>query len=593
MSRFHTSILFFTLMTFASLVGCSSSSKSVQVPQKLRPFEKFSNEFFNELQSLNPSFAVGIGLHQYDDQLTIPDDQYRQRMLDFYAQSKTKLKGFDHSQLNSSELMDYHLMLNYLERAEWSSNTFKSWQWDPSNYNLGEDIALVLESPQKSEKEKALAVSKKMALFPKYYEAALKNISKPTREHLALAIKQNKGTVEYLKSTVQSKSRSLRGDPEKEFQTHLKTAVEATENFVRDLEKLNESASKSKFRSAYRDFRLGQKLYSEKFSFDLQSSFTSEEIYKRALKMRQETHSSMAKIADDLWPKYFPGQKPPKDSMKKMREVIAKVSQNHVKASEFVPTIQKQVPELWDFVVATDLMTLDPKKKLQVRETPTYQRGFAGASVDSPGPYDGDRETYYNVTPLEGMTPEQEESYLREYNNYTLQILNIHEAIPGHYVQLVYASKNPSLAKKIFGNGTMVEGWAVYSELAMMEAGYGNREPELWLMYYKWRLRVITNTILDYGLHNLNLSRDKAIQMMVRDAFQEQEEAEKKWIRAGVSQVQLVSYFAGFVEILDFREELKKKMGDKFNLKQFHEKFLSYGSAPIKYIKEQMRKEML
>ena len=565
----------------------------MQTPEELTPFERFSNEFFNELQTLNPSFAVGIGLHQYDDQLTIPDDQYRQRMLEFYSQSKTKLKAFDSSQLNPSELMDSHLMLNYLERAEWSSNTLKSWQWDPSNYNLGEDIALVLESPQKSEKEKAQAVSKKMSLFTKYYEAALKNISKPTREHLALAIKQNKGTVEYLKSTVQSKGRSLRGDQEKEFQTNLRLAIAATESFVRELEKLNEAAAKSKSRNAYRDFRLGKKLYSEKFNFDLQSSFTSEQIYQRALKMRQETHASMAKIADQLWPKYFADQKPPKDSMKKIREVIAKVSQSHVKASEFVPTIQKQVPELWDFVVATDLMTLDPKKKLQVRETPTYQRGFAGASVDAPGPYDGDRETYYNVTPLEGMTPQQEESYLREYNNYTLQILNIHEAIPGHYVQLVYASENPSLVKKIFGNGTMVEGWAVYSELAMMEAGYGNRAPELWLMYYKWRLRVITNTILDYGIHNLNLSKDKAIQMMVRDAFQEQEEAEKKWIRAGVSQVQLVSYFVGFVGILDFREEMKKKMGDKFNLKQFHEKFLSYGSAPIKYIKEQMRKEML
>jgi uncharacterized protein (DUF885 family) len=195
-----------------------------------------------------------------------------------------------------------------------------------------------------------------------------------------------------------------------------------------------------------------------------------------------------------------------------------------------------------------------------------------------------------------GWSKERIESYLREYNHYILQILNIHEAIPGHYTQLVYSNQSPSIIKSIFGNGTMIEGWAVYTERMMLENGYGAEKgateasPEMWLMYYKWNLRSTCNTILDYGVHVNNLSKEDAINLLVNEAFQQQAEAEGKWKRVSVTQVQLCSYFTGYTEIYDFREELKKKQGDQFKLKQFHETFLSYGSAPVKYIRELMLK---
>jgi uncharacterized protein (DUF885 family) len=216
--------------------------------------------------------------------------------------------------------------------------------------------------------------------------------------------------------------------------------------------------------------------------------------------------------------------------------------------------------------------------------------GGAGASVSTPGPYDQKADTYYNVTPLDGYSKAQAESYLREYNNYTLQILNIHEAIPGHYTQLVYANKAPSIIKAVLGNGAMIEGWAVYSEIMMLENGYHN-SPEMWLMYYKWNLRVTLNAILDYQVHALGISEKQAMEMLRREGFQEEAEAEGKWTRAKLSQVQLSSYFTGFTEIYDLREELKNKQGKNFDLKKFHEKFLSYGNAPVKYIREMMLAE--
>jgi uncharacterized protein (DUF885 family) len=227
-----------------------------------------------------------------------------------------------------------------------------------------------------------------------------------------------------------------------------------------------------------------------------------------------------------------------------------------------------------------------------VRETPEYQRGFAGASVNAPGPYDAKANTYYNVTPLDNFDDEQAESYLREYNHWLLQILNIHEAVPGHYTQLVHSNKSKSLVKSIFGNGAMVEGWAVYTERMMLEEGYGDFEPELWLMYYKWNLRVIMNSILDYSIHVDGLEEQQALDLMMNEAFQEEAEAKGKWRRATLSQVQLTSYFTGYSEIYALREELKEKLGDDFDLTEFHNQFLSYGSSPVPIIRDMMLEKL-
>ena len=216
--------------------------------------------------------------------------------------------------------------------------------------------------------------------------------------------------------------------------------------------------------------------------------------------------------------------------------------------------------------------------------------GVAGASMSSPGPYEKKGTAYYNVGSLAGWSDEKAESYLREYNKYVLQVLNIHEAIPGHYVQLVYSNKAPSIIKSILGNGAMIEGWAVYSELMMLENGYGNNEPEMWLLYYKWNLRSVCNTILDISVHTKNMSKEDALDLLTNQAFQQKTEAEGKWHRVQVTNVQLTSYYTGFKEITDLRSLWKEKQGNNYTLKAFNEKFLSYGSAPVKYIKELMLK---
>ncbi len=299
-------------------------------------------------------------------------------------------------------------------------------------------------------------------------------------------------------------------------------------------------------------------------------------------------HREMGKLSKQLWPKYFGKQAMPKDSLELISQMIDTLSAKHVKPDDFQSSIEKLIPKLTDFVKTKNLLTQDASKPLVVRKEPAYMAGVAGASVSSPGPYDKSGNTYFNVGSLSGWAPARAESYLREYNQYLLQILCIHEAIPGHYTQLMYSNKTPSLIKSVLQNGAMIEGWAVFSEEMMLDAGYGNNEPEMRLMWYKWNLRSVCNAILDFSVHTNNMTKEQAVKLLTREAFQQQAEAEGKWKRVTLSSVQLTSYYTGYKEITDLRNDYKKKTGDGFTVKGFNEKFLSYGSAPVKLIKEAM-----
>jgi uncharacterized protein (DUF885 family) len=569
------------------LIQCSTIKEKETDREDNLEFKNFTQNFLKDYWQVHPQEASQLGLNEFDSFLEIPSKENFDVKLSFYKSYLEKIKEIKESDLSFSQRMDLKLIENKLNSSIWHYEKFKDQEWDPSKYNIGSTVSGVLEKQNRPLEERINDVSAKLLKSQEYYQVAQNNIKQPTSEHLQLAIKQNQGLEDYLKKDVIKiiQKSKLNSRDKKTAKQRVYTAAAATKNYTLFLKKI---ASHPETVGGFRSFRLGAELYKEKFNFDLQIEKSPEELYKNALDAKEETRSKIFETAIELYPKYFGEKLPPKDRQTVIENVINKVSKKHMKPKDFVANVKAQLPELTKFINDKNLLTLDPSKPLKVRETPLYERGFAGASVDSPGPYDKGRETFYNVTPLDNMSPKQKESYLREYNDYTLQILNIHEAIPGHYVQLVYSNQSPSLIKSIFGNGPMIEGWAVYSERMMLEEGYGNDSQELWLMYYKWFLRVVTNTIIDYEIHNKDLSKEEAMKMMTVDAFQEKAEAEGKWTRATVSQVQLASYFAGFSEIYQLREAIKKEKGEMFNLKEFHEKFLSFGSAPIKEIKKRM-----
>ncbi len=580
-------VLFFSFSTVL-FFSCQNQSTETAAQSQDVAFDQFKNNFIEQLWETYPGWATYEGYYKYADILTIPNQATRDKESSFINAIRDSLEKYPTQNLKPNNQTDFKMIQNFLNSNEWENNTFKSFEWNPSQYNVGGSINRLFISDYKSLDEKLRDISKKMINIPEYYLTAKNNLKNPTQEHTGLGIQQNEGALTVFgDKLLDSLNLSQLSIEEKDnFKKRMDDAKKSINDYISFLKGFQEKNKADK--NNWKDFRIGEKLFSEKFDFDIVSGFSAIEMYHKALSHKKELHQEMAKISHQIWEKHMGKKEKPQEELIMIKQLIEKISERHVTRKDFIKSIRTQIPELTAFVKEKDLLYLDPSKPLKVRPTPEYMRGFAGASISSPGPYDKNAPTYYNVTPLDHYDDAGAESYLREYNYYVLQILNIHEAIPGHYAQLVYANKSPSLIKSILGNGAMVEGWAVYTERMMLEEGYGNHEPEMWLMYNKWNLRVTCNTIIDYGIHALGWDKEKVMDILLNEAFQEESEAKGKWKRATVSQVQLCSYFSGFKEIYEFREQLKKEQGEDFKLKDFHEQFLSYGSAPVKYVKELM-----
>ena len=571
------------IIAIGLLVGCKKdSSVGPQGGKDDGSFIAYESNFLNGLWKLSPDWATSEGFHKYDSLLLIPNDQSRDKLLTYAKVQLDSLSRFEVTTLNDANKIDYHMMENELESIEWNIQDLKAYQWDPSSYNVTGTFAYILNEHYAPLANRLRHFFEKMANVPAYYKEAEKQIKDPVSDLTELAIDQHTGGLSvFEKDFEDSLKKSTIPQPEqKQMLDRAKTTADAVRAFTEWLKNLKNDHPRS--------FRLGKDLYADKFKYDIQSESSPQQMYNAAVERKKDIHHDMAVISKKLWPKYF-GTKPmPSDSLDMIAMVIDTLSAKHVEPDKFQSAIENTLPKLTAFVRAKDLLTLDPSKPLVVRKEPGYMAGVAGASMSSPGPYDKEGNSYFNVGSLNGWPAGKAESYLREYNDYTLQILCIHEAIPGHYVQLVDANKAPSLIKSVFGNTAMIEGWAVYSEEMMLDNGYDNDEPEMRLMWYKWHLRSVCNAILDYRVHCENMSKQDALKLLMHEAFQQQAEADNKWKRVTETSVQLDSYFIGYKEIIDLREAYKKKMGDKYKLKDFNEKFLSYGSAPVMLIKEAM-----
>ena len=577
----------------AAAVAAPAAAAAVQGANTLekrldRRFDTMSMQYVTALWRLDPEGGIYVGKFEHAANLTLPDAATRARKLAFANEWREKFGKLDVRQLSPRQRTDLALLMNKLDKDRWHLSTWREHEWNPSMHNIAQPLDLILNTDYAAKPQRLRTILKRLANVPAYYEAAQASIVNPTREHTQLAIGQAPGTLAVLADLGKAAQESILSAQEKAlFARRVANAGGAVLGYVDFLiaqdKRMTTGATKP------RPFRAGKSLYEQKFALEIQSSSSAEQTFRKALATREELLTRMDTISDELWPRYMAGVNKPRDRFQKIGMMIDKLSARHVSRENFLPEIRRQIPLLHKFVTERNLLTLDADKPLEVRETPMYQRGVAGASIDAPGPYRPKDKTYYNVTPLDGLSPQQAESSLREYNEWILQILNIHEAIPGHYAQLVYANRSPSLVKSLFGNGAMVEGWAVYGERMMLENGYGDNAPEMWLMYSKWNLRSVTNTILDYSVHVLGMQQPEAIDLLVRQAFQTRQEADEKWRRVSLTSVQLTSYYSGYEQIMELRERRKQQLGERFNLKEFHDQFLGYGNAPVKMISELMQ----
>jgi len=572
------------LAIFALLTMLAPDASST--PEDVR-FAKFVDSTLDAYWKLNPEDAFVVGYYKYADRASIPDAATRAEQIRFDTDCLDTLASFDVKQLSTSNRVDLELLRNQFESDRWYTSVFRSWQWQPSEYNVANSFARQLDRDYAPNDTRLAHVLARLKSVPAYYAAAKANIDRPTLEHTTLALEQNQAALDVFNDALLQKveASTLSASDKVLFKTRVEAARGAIADYVAFLASLKVKLEKNGARS----FRIGKELYAQKFRYDIQSAYTIEQLYQMARAEKASLHERMELMARVLWPKHMGAAPMPSDRLELIGAVLGELSKHHTTPDRFVEVIRKQVPELEKFVREHDIVDQDPTRPLVVREMPAYQRGYTGAHVETPGPYDPTANTYYDVTPLDGYPPEKAESLLREYNDWMLQLLNIHEAVPGHYLQFVHANKTGSLVKSLFGNGAMIEGWAVFGERTMLDAGYGGNTPEIWLTWMKWNLRAVCNTIIDVEIQTGDMNREQLVGFLTREAFQSQTEAEEKWRRATLEQVQLTSYYDGYAEIRALRDEEKARLGKEFRVKDFNNRLLSYGSAPVRYIRELMR----
>jgi uncharacterized protein (DUF885 family) len=338
------------------------------------------------------------------------------------------------------------------------------------------------------------------------------------------------------------------------------------------------------------NFRLGAEKFRKKLRFALASELSMEEIMKRAQADLKQTQTAIYETAVPIYKKYFPSADSATlaDKHKVTAAVLDKLAEQHPDDATVVGYAKEVVGEATNFVRSHNLVTI-PDTPLDVIAMPEFKRGVAIAYCDSPGPLDKTGKTFFAVAPTpKDWSKERKESFFREYNNYMIRDLTVHEAMPGHYLQLAHANEfsAPTLVRAIFRSGTFIEGWAVYCEQMMAEQGYGG--PEVKMQQLKMRLRAIGNAILDQSIHAGNMTEKEAMDLMIKETFQQEGEAVAKWKRARLTSTQLSTYFVGATEHLDLRAAEQKKRGKDFDLRKYNDQAISYGSPPVKYVRELM-----
>ncbi|MDO8483848.1 MAG: DUF885 family protein, partial [Candidatus Limnocylindrales bacterium] len=242
-----------------------------------------------------------------------------------------------------------------------------------------------------------------------------------------------------------------------------------------------------------------------------------------------------------------------------VRGVLDAVAAEHPKADELLEFCRTENARIEAFCAERDLIGL-ADEPLEIRWTPAFLRAFGGAMLSSPGPLDKGQKAFFSITPMpDDWTEEQRESNLREDNNRMLRLLTIHEAVPGHYLQGVYANRCPSIVRSMFASGLFAEGWAVYVTQVMMDVGYGADDLALLLTHWKFYLRAVINAIVDARIHTRGMTQEEAVGLMVDGGFQEEAEARAKFDRARLSSTQLSTYFAGSMEMWEIEREVRRR----------------------------------
>ncbi len=552
--------------------------------------EAFFKKYLDDAATRRPVEAARLGDYRQADRL---DDLSPKARADDAAFTRKTLESLtssiDPKTLTRAGQIDFEILKHQLESSLWYAENMRTFEEDPRAWNeyfVDSIFTLLAQTTLPKDKAVRLAAAR-MEFIPRAVAQAKESIKNPYKVHLETAIRQNRGAIAFYEAgiyeiTGETPMLSVLAGP-------AKAAVASLKEHQKFLESLLPEAKG--------DWRLGKEKFARKFEIDLDAGISADEAFKEAVAEADRVRSDMYVIARQLWQQTHPGKPlPPDDAAGRrttIRLVLQELGRDHGTSESLLTDTRATIAELKKFIKDRDILRLPEPDRCDIIEMPEFQRGNSTAYLNPAPPLDPLAKSFYAVSPPpKDWDARKVSSYFEEYNRSMLKILSIHEGYPGHYVQLEYSNRHPSLIRKVLQSGVFAEGWAVYTEQTMLDQGYMAGDLALRLHQLKFYLRAVVNTILDHKMHCDGMTDEEAMTLLTEGAFQAEGEAAGKVIRAKQSSVQLSTYFVGRMAFYRLRQQLSREMGEEFQLGRFHEACLDHGTLPVKYLPELVRERL-
>src|SRR5262249_4561486 len=550
------------LYTVLLLTGAALMTSCADRLTEDQRFESLANQYINELLVSDPELATSLGDHRFDNRLKDYSLIGVQDQLRLHRRYLSLLSTTSPSRLNVTNQIDRNILISNIEANIFQIEILREHTWNPLTYNIGRAIYSLTARDFAPLRTRVSNLIERLKAIPRVIEAARRNLKNCPRIHTETAILQNQGTVKMVRDELNGYLEQL-PELKPEFRPAQVQAVAALESYGSWLQQVLLPNSQG-------DFRLGIDRFRSKLKYNLDSELNLEEILQRAQHDLELTQNSLFETALPLYERYFPGKasgRSGEDKKVVIRAVLDKLAQEHPSNKNIVELARRDLDWITAFVRDRQLVSV-PDEPIKVIVMPEFQRGVAVAYCDSPGPLEERAETFFAISPTPAdWPPERVLSFFREYNNTMIQNLTIHEAMPGHYLQLMHSNQFHSRTpvRSVFGSGPFVEGWATYAEQLMVEQGFGGAEVKI--QQLKMRLRLIINAIIDQGIHTAGMTEKEAMGLMMNEGFQEEGEAAGKWRRACLTSTQLSTYYVGNIEVNDIRKAVEARHGSITDLK--------------------------
>ena len=524
----------------------------------------------------NPIEATFLGIHQYDDQL---DRTYTDSRRGYFKKLKEYLSKIDQfssrkAKLSADEKMDWKMLRNALNVEITEENKIQWYERLPQAYPEGALFGcyIMLLRDFAPLERRMKCVLGRLRQVPRYINEGKKNLTKGRnipKIWVQIALETTLSGKEFFKQMIPSfaeKMPRLRKEILKANQKAL-TAFDEYEKFLK----------KQLLPRAKGQFGIGKEHFDFLLSVHHQLPYTTDDLLTIGKRIIKQTQAEMKEVAK----KINPG--------KSWVDIVDDLKKKHPSKDKLVEFYKKEKTRARDFVKKKDMVTIPKGETLSMIETPIFQRNIIPyAGYMAPAPFEKKQKGFFWVTPVnEKLPPKQQEEQLQGHDTCGIVLTALHEAYPGHHLQLVYSNRVKSKVRKQYGTSLFTEGWALYCEELMYEQGFYTK-PETRLLQLKDQLWRACRVVIDVSIHTHKMSFNQAINMLVKVAKLEKINAIAEVKRYTYTPTQPMTYIMGKMEILKLRDDYKKLKGEAFDLKKFHNRLLSYGTIPVQMVREQM-----